>query len=75
MKYPIVLECVEDGLWAFVAEDSDVQIGWCRKNGDGWWVEDMDGNCLAGPSKSRSQAEAIGINKLSHLGGASNPGW
>jgi hypothetical protein len=56
-KYPIVLERVEEGLWAFVAEDGDVQIGWCRKTAEGWSVEDMDSNRLAAPLKTRDQAE------------------
>lgn len=72
---PISLERFEAGLWAFVAVNGDVQIGWCRKTRQGWQVEGMDCRCLAGPFKTLDQAQRAGLNELSHLSGSSNPGW
>lgn len=51
-------------LWAFVAVNGDVQIGWCRQASDGWRVEDMDGKRLAGPFKTRKLAEQAGVALL-----------
>jgi hypothetical protein len=72
---PISLEKCEAGLWAFVAINGDVQIGWCRKTPQGWQVEDMDCKCLCGPFKSLDQAKQAGTKALAHLAGVGNPGW
>lgn len=75
VHFPISIEKAEPGLWAFVAVNGDVQIGWCRQAADGWHVEDMDGKRLGGPFKTRKLAEQAGVALLSHLAGSSNPGW
>ena len=75
MEQLIAVERVESDLWAFVAVNGDVQVGWCRRTRDGWWVEDMDENRLAGPFEDRDEAERVGTIELSDLGGAANPGW
>lgn len=75
MNYPISMEKVEPGLWAFVAVNGDVQIGWCRQASEGWYVEDTDYNCLGGPYQTRKLAEQAGAILLSHLAGSSRPGW
>lgn len=75
MEKPLILERVERGLWAFVAINGDVQVGWCRKFENGWWIEDMDGKRIGGPCKNRDHAEVLGVERLAHLSGESNPGW
>jgi hypothetical protein len=72
---PIALEAFEPGLWAFVAVSGDVQIGWCRKVGREWFVEDMDMNALAGPFRTLDDAKRAGTRVLAGDAGASNPGW
>lgn len=76
MTNPISLERLEAGLWAFIAVNGDVQIGWCRKTSQGWFVEDSD-QCqqLAGPFKTRALAEEAGRKVLADQAGAWNPGW
>jgi hypothetical protein len=63
------------GLWAFVAVNGDVQIGWCRKTSDGWQVEDMGGKYLSQPFKDLAQAKQAGLTALAYLSGSGNPGW
>ena len=72
---PILLEKCGAQLWAFVAANGDVQIGWCRKTSGGWQVEDMDCKCLSGPFKRLDQAKRAGVVALGRLSSAPNPGW
>jgi hypothetical protein len=72
---PVSMEKCEAGLWAFVAVNGDVQIGWCRKTGEGWQVGDMDCKHLSGPFKDLAQAKQAGLVALAHLSGAGNPGY
>ncbi|KAB0265540.1 hypothetical protein [Microvirga brassicacearum] len=66
---------VESGLYASIAVNGDVQIGWCRRVPEGWCVEDMDCNRLMTPFPTKSDAEKAGYEALAHESGASNPGW
>jgi hypothetical protein len=68
------MEKCEAGLWAFVAVNGDVQIGWCRKTGEGWQIEDLDCKHLSGPFKNLAQAKQAGLTALAYLSGAGNPG-
>jgi hypothetical protein len=71
---PISIEKCKADLWAFVAANGDVQIGWCRKTGEGWQVEDMDCKRLSGPFKDLAKAKQVGLTALANLSGAGNPG-
>ncbi len=62
--------------WAVVDTDRDVQVGWCRRHGDGWVIEDsLDGTCLGGPFPNVEDAGAQAERLLHHRCGIGNPGW
>jgi hypothetical protein len=56
--FPIALERFEAGRHAFIALNGDVQIGWCVKCKAKWYIEDMDGQVLAGPFPTLRVAES-----------------
>jgi len=75
VPHPIALEKCGAGLWAFVAVNGDVQIGWCRRTARGWQVEDMDCKVLSGHFKHLDQAKRAGVEVLAPESGDANPGW
>jgi two-component sensor histidine kinase len=74
VEQPITIERTEAGVYAFIAVNGDVQIGWCRKAHDGWCVEDTDNKRIGGPFKTLKDAKEAGFQLLRHLAGESNPG-
>jgi hypothetical protein len=68
-------EEVEDGNWAVIDVENDVQVGWCRRTEDGWIIEDsLDGVVLGGPFVILDEAGAHADALLSHRLGTDNPG-
>jgi hypothetical protein len=71
----ITLERFEAGRYAFIAVAGDVQVGWCIRRDGGWYIDDPDGNSLAGPFQTIAAAASASQQILAHEAGASNPGW
>jgi hypothetical protein len=65
----------EAGRHAVVAVAGDVQIGWCTKRNAGWYIEDMDGENLAGPFHTLRAASKVADKVLARFAAASNPDW
>jgi hypothetical protein len=69
-------EETEDGKWAVIDVDHDVQVGWCRRTDGGWMIEDsLDGVVLGGPFAALDEAGAHADALLRHRLGIANPGW
>lgn len=74
VEHAITIKKAEAGVYCFIAANGDVQIGWCRKMNDGWWVEDTDCKRIGGPFATLKDTKEAGFQLLSHLAGESNPG-
>ena len=70
----IALERFAAGRHALTAVSGGVQIGWCVKRDEGWYIEDMDCKTLAGPFRTLAAATGAGQQVFAHEAGASNPG-
>ena len=70
------LEQTDDGDWAVVDVDCDVQVGWCRHTEGGWVIQDsLDEATLGGPFETLDEAGAHAALLLRHRLGSANPGW
>jgi hypothetical protein len=63
----IALGRFKTGRHAFLAVTGDVQVGWCSRRKDGWYIEDMDCETLAGPFTTLAAASSAGERVLAHL--------
>jgi hypothetical protein len=67
-------EKVEDGVYGIVATAGDVQVGWCRQQGDNRMLFDMDENNIAGNFEDFRTVNAEGLRLLAHFSASRNPG-